>query len=1616
MHKRSVTRRMVSALLCTALLMSAVPTAALAQDGDTAPAVTLAEGATIAGTPQTTVLAADGLTGRETDLDAGWKFFLGNNDSAQNPNFDDSGWESVDLPHDFSISQNFTTSGEAESGFLPGGTGWYRRTLTLPESYAGKTLLLNFDGVYSQATVYVNGTQVGEHHYGYTAFAIDVSDALVCDGTTENVIAVKAVNNLPSSRWYSGSGIYRDVTLIAADPVHVQLNGTAVTTPDIAQGTGTAQTVVEVVNDSDTPRDVTVRCTVYNAEGTAVSDPDETVVPVEAGQTAEATCKPVVASPSLWSPDSPTLYTLRTELLVDGSIVDTVDSEFGYRWYAFDQNGFSLNGQPVKINGVCLHHDQGALGSAAYDDAIYRQLTIMKDMGVNAIRTSHNPADQDFISACNKIGLMVVEEAFDGWVDPKNSNSNDFSRYFDTPVGESCGLLGAEPDMTCAEYAIKSMVRRDRNAPCIILWSLGNEVQEGTYWENVGNYAAIAQNLIDWIHEEDTTRPTTSGDNNRGGDSRLVAVLQTILKNGGVVGFNYANSASQLKSLADQFGGCILASETSSATNSRGIYLSQANNSNADGKLHLTSYDTSAVSWGITAHESIYNTYQNDCVAGEFVWTGFDYIGEPTPWNGTTSGSTSGRGSVPNSSYFGIVETTGFEKDTYYLYRSQWNRSDTTLHLVTAWDPDNMVRTNGLTPVVIYSNAPVVKLYRNGELIGTATRNDWSSAAGHELTSYTTQSDNSSVCTAVQASGSEALYATFRVAYEEGAITARAFEADGVTEITDTKGRSTVATPGTVDHLAITANRTSVAADGSSLIYVTVDLQDANGVLDTTATNTIRFHLSGDGTIAGVDNGDQATNDKFQQASVLTGDSDAVIQAYAGKALVILRSTHNAGSMTLDISSDGLTGGQVTVQTTPTASTVTEGLVSYTMVRDYTIQCGTVPTLQTEATGTMADGSEVTGTVTWDEIPSETVNTPGDHVIGGTLQFAGEDPLSVTCRLHVIDNIQALRNVSAVTQPGVVPTLPDTVSGVLADGTLSSSFAVEWKDLTADRFAKVGDVVTVEGSAAIFGDNTLPVTATVRVAEAVSTESINVAPQASSLTQDIDPASQSDVLSSLNNGVTKPGDNTSERWSNWNNRSKSATATLTYTWATAQMVSGVNLYYYYDSCAAKPESVSFAWSLNGSEFTPVEAVETSVETYALGELCHYEFASPVNPVALQITLTQQGGTSGSHCVALTEAEVMTFAGKLEWNTGALLEDLAVNGQTVEGFAPETMQYTVQADGNAVVTAKGRDNAAVTVLPVLGNTVRVLTLSEDGSSANTYEVYLSGEGALCPHTSTHLENQKDATCTQAGYTGDKVCDRCGAVVETGTVIPATGHTETELRNAKEATCTEPGYSGDVYCKICGALIKQGEELPAKGHVEAAPTDAKEATCTEPGYTGTVYCAVCGEKIRDGITTPAKGHVYDEGKVTKQPTATETGIKTYTCTVCHETKEEIIPCLGGQAPTVSLKVEAAANGRIKMTGCFEDYANVDSYYNVTAHGLVYYSAAKLGTKMLSINTPGRTRVSFTKYGADGTFSYTMTPSAASTRYAVRAFLTYTDPDTGRSATVYSDTMYVSYNNLS
>ncbi len=1408
-------KRLLALLVVLVMVISMFPAHAFAAEN------------TLVGSPELVKLGADAAAQRVNDFNMGWKFYLGDNSAASKQNFDDSAWDNVNLPHDFSIIQNFTSSGEAESGFLPGGTGWYRKSFVIGEEAAGKTFLLNFDGVYSDAYVYVNGVFVGEHHYGYTSFAFDISDYLICDGATQNVVAVKAVNNVPSSRWYSGSGIYRDVTLYALESVHVDLHGVTVTTPFIDEGDGTAVISVDLVNDANTIANATVRTTVYFC-GQEVATAEQAVT-IPGGSKGNVELEAVVAEPALWSIEDPNQYMVLTEVLVNGSLMDECSVDFGFRWTEWKSSGFYLNGKAVKLNGVCMHHDQGGLGSAAYYDAMYRQLSIMKDMGANAIRTAHNPADEQYIQICNEIGLLVIEETFDGLVDPKNGNSNDFSKYFEKTA--SAGLYGYTEGMTNAEYVARSVVKRDKNAPSIIAWSFGNEIQEGTYWNNVGRYDDICADYISWVNDEDGTRIVTSGDNNRGGDNRLVDVLNTIINAGGVVGFNYANSASQLADLARRFGGSkgvIIASETASHTNSRGQYRNQNNNSNSDGKYHLTSYDTSAVGWGITAHDSIYNTYQYDNVAGEFVWTGFDYIGEPTPWNGTGTGDNY-RGAIPNSSYFGIVETTGFPKDSFYLYRAQWNKDETTVHLVTAWDNNNMYTDySGKTPVWVYTNAAKVELYLNDALIGTTVRKDNTSAAGHTYYTYTATSNNASVCSAASNYNADALYSIFNVTYTAGTLKAVAYDANG-----NELDTYTVTTPGAAAKVVATANRTEIDANNSDLVYVEIDVTDAEGNLVTTASNNLTFTVEGPAEIAGVDNGDQATVRKYQNNTVLTDRQNANINAYAGKALVILRATDESGEIKLTISADGLTGQTVTVNAVSDGVSGDEGLVSYEMIRDYTVMAGSAPELDTAITGYLADDTAVSGTIEWRAISEELYAQAGDYTITGIATFDGYGEIKVTARLHVIPNVVALRNVSAATMEGVAPVLPASVAGVLADGTLAGEFQVTWNEVDASEFATVGDVVVVTGTATVFAEETLDVTCTVRVAEAVNTESTNVAPMAETVSQDVPAGYESDNLMSINNGVTKPGDNTSERWTNWNYRTYKDNATLTLFWATAQMVNSVNIYYYYDNCCAYPEEIEFSYSLNGQEYEVIGHSAEQIETFNLGDMWTYTFDQPINPVGLKVKLTQQDGTSGNHCVGITELEVMTYAATLETQSGAKLSNIFVDGTAIEGFDPATFSYEI-ADG--VVTAEAEENVGITILPKHKGYVRILTVSEDGTAAEVYELAIAGEA--CYHENTVTIPGVPASCTKPGLSDGEKCADCGEIVKAQEEIPALGHTE-ETIPGTAPTFDNEGTSDGVKCSVCGMILVQPEPVPALDYNEGiVPVEVLTATAGswQAGYAG------------------------------------------------------------------------------------------------------------------------------------------------------------------------------------
>lgn len=481
---------------------------------------------------------------REINFNEGWKFHYGDVENAEKKDFDDSDlakWGNLKLPHDFSITQEPSNSNEAESGFMPGGTGWYRKNFTLPSDYAGKSIVLNFDGSYNHTYVYVNGTKVGENHYGYNDFAFDVSKHLICDGKTENVISVKVAHQTPSSRWYSGSGIYRDVELIVTDAVHVSRNGVYVTTPNLATEKGgnvTVKVQTKVQNDSNAQVEAKIRTTVLDAEGKAVSEPSTTDVTLTENGTEEKEQNLKVNNPALWSTEKPNLYYVQTEVLVGDEVKDINKETFGFRYIDFNSNtGFSLNGKNVKLKGVCMHHDQGALGSASERDAVYRQVSKLKEMGCNAIRTAHNTPSSVLLKACNELGMMVMDETFDGWAFPKNGNSQDFSTHYNKTISEDNKLLGATAGDTWYKFVLESNIERDKNDPSVVIWDIGNELNFGV--TDPSKYEQYAKNMKSYIEAIDKTRPITVGDNNPYGlryntygdfRNKVTAVLQIMEK------------------------------------------------------------------------------------------------------------------------------------------------------------------------------------------------------------------------------------------------------------------------------------------------------------------------------------------------------------------------------------------------------------------------------------------------------------------------------------------------------------------------------------------------------------------------------------------------------------------------------------------------------------------------------------------------------------------------------------------------------------------------------------------------------------------------------------------------------------------------------------------------------------------------------------------------------------------------------------------------------------------------------------------------------------------------------------------------------------------------------
>ncbi len=780
--------------------------------------------------------------GRRTlSFDQGWRFHLGEVAGGENPELADTDWPTLEVPHDFSIEGPpgadpagmegpFDQKSPAGwgGGFINGGIGWYRKTFTLPGGSVGKRIGLQFDGVYMDSEVWLNGVSMGRQPYGYSSFGFDLTPHLKAG---DNVLAVRVNVRQPCSRWYSGAGIYRHVRLTITDPLHVAPWGTCVTTPEVLDASARVEVRTQVRNQGPEGIEATLTTAIVDAGGRRVAIHRESGL-VAAGSSHEFEQTLAVAAPRRWSIEDPYLYQVVSEIHAGDRLVDRYETPLGIRTIEFTtDNGFLLNGKRVQIKGVNNHHDLGCLGAAVHRRGIERQLEILKEMGCNAIRTSHNPPAPELLELCDRMGMLVMNEVFDEWVIPKSGIKFGYERFFEE----------------WSERDLVNLIHRDRNHPCIILWSIGNEIKE----QAVPHGGAMAKRLVEICHREDPSRMVTSGVNK----------MDAAIKNGfagalDVLGINY-NTAEYHQ----QRGKVLLASETASALSTRGEYGLEIKPDGTVGvnkraNNQCVSYDLDRPHWGSTAEDSLLAVRNAPWVAGEFVWTGFDYIGEPNPFDWPS-----------RSSYFGIIDLAGFPKDRYYLYQSQWSDKPV-VHLLPHWNWKGFEGKE--IPVWCFTNMDSVELFLNGKPLGGRDFKDGTS-----------------------------LHLEWQVPYEPGVLKAVGRKG-GKTIIAE------VRTAGEPAKLIVLPDRRRISADGGDLSYVEVRVVDKDGNLCPDADDLVTFAIEGPGTVAGVDNGDPTSHEPFKATRR---------KAFHGLCLAVIKATRTPGEIRLSATGQGLQSAPVTITT-----------------------------------------------------------------------------------------------------------------------------------------------------------------------------------------------------------------------------------------------------------------------------------------------------------------------------------------------------------------------------------------------------------------------------------------------------------------------------------------------------------------------------------------------------------------------------------------------------------------------------------------------------------------------------------------------------------------------------
>lgn len=997
---------------------------------------------------------------RKVNFNQNWHFKLNANPKeAVKSDADVSTWQKLDLPHDWSIFNDFDHQSPAqnEGGQLNGGEAWYRKTFKLDEKDLKKNVRVTFDGVYMDSQVYVNGQLVGHYPNGYNQFSYDITKYLHKDGR-ENVIAVHAVNKQPSSRWYSGSGIYRDVTLQVTDKVHVEKNGTTILTPKLEQQQhGKVETHVasKIVNTDDKDHELVAEYQIVERGGQAVTGLVRTASrTLKAHESTSLDAILEVEQPKLWTVlnDKPALYELITRVYRDGQLVDAKKDLFGYRYYHWTPNeGFSLNGERIKFHGVSLHHDHGALGAEENYKAEYRRLKQMKEMGVNAIRTTHNPASPQTLQIAAELGLLVQEEAFDTWYGGKKPY--DYGRFFEKDATHPEARKGEK----WSDYDLRTMVERDKNNPAVFMWSIGNEIGEA---DGKPHSLATVKRLVKVIKDVDTTRYVTMGaDKFRFGDGS--GGHEKIAEELDAVGFNYSED-NYKKLRAKHPNWLIYGSETSSATRTRGSYYRPeqelVHSNQAYRNYEQSDYGNDRVGWGKTATASWTFDRDNAGYAGQFIWTGTDYIGEPTPWHNQNQ-------TPVKSSYFGIVDTAGIPKHDFYLYQSQWvsAKKKPMVHLLPHWNwenrelADKVADSEGKIPVRAYSNAASVELFLNGQSLGVKKFNKKQTSDGR---------------TYQEGANAKELYLEWKVAYQPGTLEAVARDEAGK-EI----ARDKITTAGQPAGVRLIKEEHAIAADGKDLTYIYYEIVDSEGNVVPTANNLVRFQLHGQGQLVGVDNGEQASRERYKAQP----DGSWIRRAFNGKGVAIVKSTEQAGKFTLTAHSDLLKSDQVTVFTGKKEDQ--EKTVLGTEVPKVRTVIEKEPKMPKTVGFIYSDGSREKRPVTWSSVD---VSQAGVVTVKGMA-----DGREVEARVEILAIANELPTVKRVA-PGIDLSAVDKyVSIAVTDGSVQEYEVDKWEISEADKakLSVAGSRIQMTGQ---LGGETIHATLVVEEGEAAAPVAPNV--------------------------------------------------------------------------------------------------------------------------------------------------------------------------------------------------------------------------------------------------------------------------------------------------------------------------------------------------------------------------------------------------------------------------------------------------------------------------------------------------------------------------------------------